>query len=347
MSKVLLGMSGGVDSSISVHLLQKMGHEVIGIYFKLSPESARDESGESDARKVADFFGIPFYVADERTLFSEAIIDSFAKAYAEGRTPNPCVYCNAQVKFHLLFHYAKRLACEKVATGHYAKIIQEEGFYYLAKGKDPKKDQSYFLSQLPQGYLPYILFPLGEYTKEEIRTLATTLDLPISQKKDSQEICFIPDDDYIRFLETHHHDKLPQKGIFCDQGGTILGQHHGAYHYTIGQRKGLGLALGYPAYVTGIDSAKGIVTIGRDEDLWHDSLTATEAKSFGNIPTSGSAIAKIRSRDMGTLADYHYHEDKLYVTFKEKVRAITPGQSVVLYDGEKLIGSGIIEKKPY
>ena len=185
------------------------------------------------------------------------------------------------------------------------------------------------------------------YTKEEIRTLATTLDLPISQKKDSQEICFIPDDDYIRFLETHHHDKLSQKGIFCDQGGTILGQHHGAYHYTIGQRKGLGLALGYPAYVTGIDSAKGIVTIGRDEDLWHDRLIATEVKSFGNVPTSGSALVKIRSRDTGALADYHYHDDKLYVTFKEKVRAITPGQSVVLYDGEKLIGSGIIEKTPY
>lgn len=344
MSKVLLGMSGGVDSSTAVYLLQKMGHEVNGIYFKLSPESGRDASGESDARRVADCFKIPFYVADERTLFSEAIIESFAKAYAEGRTPNPCVYCNAQVKFHLLFHYAKRLACEKVATGHYANIQKEADTYYLAKGKDKKKDQSYFLSQLPQAYFPYILFPLGDYTKTEIRTLATSLDLPISEKKDSQEICFIPDDDYIHFLESHHQDKLSQNGVFCDQGGTILGEHHGAYHYTIGQRKGLGLALGYPAYVTDIDSAKGVVTIGRDEDLWQESLIATEVKRFGKTPMVGQAMAKIRSRDTGALADYRYHDNKLYVTFKEKVRAITPGQSVVLYDGEKLIGSGIIEK---
>lgn len=342
MSKILLGMSGGIDSSVSVHLLKEMGHDVIGLYFKLAPESGRDDKAESDARKVAEFFNIPFYVADERGLFSSAIIESFVKAYSEGKTPNPCVYCNAQVKFHLLFHYAKHLACQKVATGHYAKIIQEDTLYYLAKGKDNKKDQSYFLSQLPKAYLPYILFPLGNYTKDEIRSLASTLDLPISGKKDSQEICFIPNDDYSRFLEMHHYDKLSTEGFFCDQEGKVLGKHQGAYRYTIGQRKGLGLALGYPAYVTSLDAKKGIVIVGKDESLWHQGLLADEVNFFTVDKSSGKALAKIRSRDEGTLASYELIDGQLKVTFDEKVRAITPGQSVVLYEGDKLIGAGII-----
>lgn len=342
MSKVLLGMSGGVDSSVSVHLLKEMGHEVIGLYFKLTPESGRDDKAENDARKVAEFFNIPFYVADERGLFSSAIIESFVKSYASGRTPNPCVYCNAQVKFHLLFHYAKRMGCQKVATGHYANIVQEEGTFYLAKGSDKKKDQSYFLSQLPKAYLPYILFPLGGHTKDEIRAIASGLSLPVAEKKESQEICFIPDDDYIRFLEKDYDKDLPKEGIFCDSEGKVIGHHNGSYRYTIGQRKGLGLALGYPAYVTGLDAKKGIVTIGKDESLWHQGLLADEVNFFVPNTESGKALAKIRSRDEGTPASYELIDGQLKVLFDEKVRAITPGQSVVLYEGEKLIGAGII-----
>lgn len=346
MSNVLIGMSGGVDSSVAVHRLKEAGHNVYGIYLKLTPESGRDDQAEQDARAIAEKLGVQLFVADERQLFSTVIIDAFAKAYAEGLTPNPCIYCNAQVKFHLLFHYARNLGCDKVATGHYARIVNESGTYSLAKGLDPKKDQSYFLSQLPATYLPHILFPIGDLTKDQVRKMAEDLDLPIAHKKDSQEICFIPNDDYIHFLEKEFKDQLPNTGVFKDQNGKTLGKHQGSYHYTIGQRKGLGLALGYPAYVTGIDAKKGIITIGKDMELWHQKLRAEEVNYFsplGELPIEGEAIAKIRSRDQGEPAHYLFDGENLFVTFEKPVRAITPGQSVVLYRDDKIIAGAIIQ----
>lgn len=342
MSKVAVGLSGGVDSSVTVHLLQEAGHEVVGIHLLLTPESSRDADAASDARRVADHFGIEFHILDARDTFAKTVIEPFADAYINSQTPNPCVRCNALIKFGVLWEEAQRLGCEKLATGHYVRIKETALGAALATPKDIKKDQSYFLWGIPQSVLPHIICPLGDYTKDEVRAIAASMGLSTASKRESQEICFIPNDDYTTFLNGYCPKRLPKEGAFVDENNERIGTHAGAWRYTIGQRRGLGLALGYPAYVIATDCEQNTVTVGRDPALWHKGLIADDVNFHCNAPKKGHARIKIRSRDAGNPGHWHYDGNNLVVTFDEAVRAITPGQSVVLYDDDCVIGGGII-----
>ncbi|MDO4280305.1 MAG: tRNA 2-thiouridine(34) synthase MnmA [Peptococcaceae bacterium] len=343
MSKVAIGMSGGVDSSVAVHLLQAQGHEVVGIHMLLTPGSSRDAQAAKDAAAVARAYGIDFHILEAQDLFREEVIAPFADSYLYGETPNPCVRCNQRIKFGALWREAQRLGCTMLATGHYARILATEDGPRLARAVDPAKDQSYFLWGIPREMLAHILFPLGDYHKDQVRAIAAELGLATAQKKESQEICFIADDDYARFLSNFCPDRLPGDGDFVDAAGTVLGRHHGAWRYTIGQRRGLGLALGHPAYVTATDPAHNTVRVGRDAELWHEGLTARQVGAHTDA-TSGTALIKIRSRDQGTPGRWHIDNAQLVVQFDTPVRAITPGQSVVLYDeADCVILGGIID----
>lgn len=344
MSKVALGLSGGVDSSVAVHLLQEAGHEVVGIHMQLVPESGRDSQAAADARKVAMQFGIDFHILDAREAFSLEVMQPFADAYLAGDTPNPCVRCNAAIKFGLLWQEAQRLGCDKLATGHYVRILHTETEDSLATAVDPVKDQSYFLWGIDRAVLPHVLCPLGDYKKDETRAIAERLGLVTAQKKESQEICFIPGDDYAAFLQGFCPNRLPGTGAFIDATGHILGQHQGAWRYTIGQRRGLGLALGYPAYVTATDPVSNTVTIGTNDALFHNGLIAHNVNLLTENIQTGHARIKIRSRDRGTPGTWTLDKNRLVVQFDTPVRAITPGQSVVLYDDNRVIGGAIIEK---
>lgn len=343
MSKVAIGLSGGVDSSVAVHLLQQAGHEVVGIHMRLTPESGRDDRAARDAQAVAEQFGIAFYELDMRDYFRQEVIVPFAEAYLQGLTPNPCVRCNALVKFGALWKEAQRLGCDKLATGHYVRIHHDATGDALLCAASPEKDQSYFLWGIQRAMLAHILCPLGEYSKEETRAMAAELGLITAEKKESQEICFIPGDDYAAFLQTHCPDRLPGKGAFMNAQGHIIGEHAGSWRYTIGQRRGLGLALGYPAYVTAIDPKANTVTVGTNDDLMHQALSASQVNVLTTDTTAGRARIKIRSRDRGNEGSWHFDGEHLLVHFDAPVRAITPGQSVVLYDGDRVIAGGIID----
>lgn len=342
MSKVAVGLSGGVDSSVTVHLLKEAGYEVVGIHLLLSPNSSRDVEAAADAQRVAEHFDIDFHVLDAREVFAKNVIEPFADAYIHSQTPNPCVRCNALIKFGVLWQEAQRLGCEKLATGHYVRIKDTLQGKALCTPKDIKKDQSYFLWGIPKNVLNHIICPLGDYTKEEVRSIASSMGLSTASKRESQEICFIPNDDYTTFLNGYCPERLPKQGSFVDEEGKVIGSHAGAWRYTIGQRRGLGLALGYPAYVTATDCEKNTVTVGHDTALWHKKLNAAEVNFHCNVSSEGYARIKIRSRDAGTMGHWYYDGTQLTVIFDEAVRAITPGQSVVLYDDDCVIGGGII-----
>lgn len=343
MSKVALGLSGGVDSSVTVHLLQQAGHEVVGIHMRLAPESGRDQQAADDARTVAAHFGIEFHILDAREAFAHEVMQPFADAYLQGQTPNPCVRCNATIKFGLLWQKAQHLGCDALATGHYVRILHDDNGPQLARAVDPIKDQSYFLWGISRDVLTHILCPLGDYHKDETRALAAQCGLVTASKKESQEICFIPDDDYAAFLQTFCPERLPGSGRFIDSEGNVLGTHPGAWHYTIGQRRGLGLALGYPAYVIATDPRANTVLVGKNDALFHNGLVAHHINFLTASATSGSGQIKIRSRDRGTSGTWQVDDDQLIVHFDTPVRAITPGQSVVLYNGDRVIGGGIIQ----
>lgn len=343
MSKVAVGISGGVDSSVVVHLLKEAGHEVVGIHMKLVEENSRDSAAANDARAVADYFGIEFHLLHLEDLFDQEVIGDFVQSYLKGDTPNPCVRCNAVIKFGALWKEAQRLGCDYLATGHYVRTVQKDGHTLLAQPKDAAKDQTYFLWGVERAVLDHVMTPLGDYTKDEVRDLAASLDLFTAKKKESQEICFIPNDDYAAFLEGYCPEKLPGKGQFVTENGKKLGIHDGAWRYTIGQRRGLGLALGYPAYVIGTNAQDNTVTVGTNDSLMRRTLSARNVNWQALPCESGQAMIKIRSRDRGTLGHYTYTGDQLLVTFESPVRAITPGQSVVLYDeGGNVLAGGII-----
>lgn len=344
MSKVALGLSGGVDSSVAVYLLQQAGHEVVGIHMRLTPESGRDSQAANDARKVAEHFGIAFHILDARDAFAREVMQPFADAYLHGQTPNPCVRCNARIKFGLLWQEAQRLGCDKLATGHYVRILHDEQGDALARAADPIKDQSYFLWGIPRAMLARTLCPLGDYSKDETRAMAASLGLITAEKKESQEICFIPGDDYVAFLTHICPERLPGQGDFIDAEGAVIGHHQGAWRYTIGQRRGLGLALGYPAYVTATDPIANTVSVGTGDALFANGLIAEQVNFLCDAPPDGRAQIKIRSRDRGTDGTWQFDGERLTVHFDASVRAITPGQSVVLYDGARVIGGGIIQK---
>ena len=348
--KVAVAMSGGVDSSLCAALLQEQGYEVLGITMQLSDDS-REMNGVSsaatDARRVADFLGIEHVVADFRTLFSDKVVDYFLTEYLTARTPNPCVICNRFLKFGELLSFAKEKGADFLATGHYVRVEKEEdGSFALKKGRDEKKDQSYVLYRLPREILSHILFPLGSYRKEETRALAQKLSLPVANKAESQEICFVPEDDYKAYLSQHRPNRF-RPGDIVDMQGQILGQHRGLPFYTIGQRKGLGIAAAHPLYVIALDEANNRVIVGKNEELYASSLFASDVNWLMEEPTQEISVhAKIRYGSREVQANVLPLKDRaVKVSFLEPQRAVTPGQSVVFYSGERLVGGATIESR--
>ena len=339
--KALIGMSGGVDSSVAVHLTMQAGFDCIGgtmLLHDSTPEAALD------AAAVAERMGIPFHVFDLSSLFREKVMDAFVSCYEQGLTPNPCVVCNRYLKFGAFLDIAREMGCDYVVTGHYARIEERDGRFLLKKAADEAKDQTYFLYTLTQEQLKHTLFPLGSLTKTEARAIAEVLGLLNAKKRDSQDICFIPDGDYMAFME-RHTNKTYEVGNYLDLQGNVVGQHRGAVAYTLGQRKGLGLAMGAPIYVCGKDMAANTVTVGPNEALFHSALRANDwnwiAMEGLAEPIRVTAKARSRMREEPTTV---YPEENGFarVEFDEPQRAITPGQAVVLYDGDTVIGGGTI-----
>ena len=359
--RVVVAMSGGVDSSVAAGLLVEQGYEVIGITIKSyryedvggnvgNESSCCSLDGINDARKVAETLGFPHFVLDFTEKFDEDVVQYFIAEYLAGRTPNPCVVCNRKIKWEHLIRKADALGARWIATGHYARIRFEEdsGRYVVARGMDAEKDQSYALWGLTQDALSRTLFPLAELTKNEARSIALRMGLSVAGKGESFEICFIPDDDYERFLK----DRLPDLKREVEGGRTVLegkvvGRHKGYPFYTIGQRKGLGVAMGHPVYVTGINSEENIVSLGSDRDLYSSALIAGSVNLIKYASWDGPSrvVAKIRYKDEGKSATVQALPDgRLRVDFDEARRAITPGQSVVFYEGEDLVGGGVIDE---
>ena len=353
--KVVIGMSGGVDSSVAAYLLKEQGYDVIGVTMQVWPEEEEFEEIEGgccsltateDARRVAAKLDIPFYVMNFKEPFKDKVIDYFVDEYLKGRTPNPCVACNKYIKFDELLKKAMALGSDYVATGHYATPVFENGRYYLKKSKDSKKDQTYALYNLTQFQLSHTLMPCGVYSKDKIREIAKELGLVVYNKKDSFEICFIPDNDHGKYIKNHTEGKV-RPGNFVDKTGNILGKHKGIVYYTIGQRKGLGIALGKPAFVIDINPFTNQVVLGEEEDIFKTDLIAKDLNfmPFDNLKEPLKVQAKIRYSSIPSDAVIYPMEDgRLRVSFDKKQRAITKGQSVVFYDGDALIGGGIIEK---
>jgi tRNA-specific 2-thiouridylase len=353
--RVVVAMSGGVDSSVTAALLREEGHEVIGISMQVwdhSRFSGGEEFGSCcslddihDARRVAEQLDIPFYVVNFEEEFQRLVIDDFVAEYFRGRTPNPCVRCNQWVKFELLLKKARDLDADFLATGHYARVDQDEtGRYRLLTGIDRGKDQSYFLFTLTQEQLGRILFPLGGMTKNEVRRLAARFALRVAAKRESQEICFIPDNDYVRFLEEEHGPGL-LSGDIVDSAGKVLGSHDGIYRYTVGQRKGLGIAHPHPLYVVRVDAERKEVLVGGQEELYSDGLTAGNVNWLIPEPSSPLEVTcKIRYRHHPILCRIESLPDgRAAVRFREREKAVTPGQAVVFYEGEVVLGGGWIE----
>ena len=349
--RVLLGMSGGVDSTAAALLLREAGYEVVGATLQMhSWEAERCASAwdVEEAAAAAEGLGIPFCAPDCRSDFARWVMADFAGEYAAGRTPNPCVRCNRFVKFPALLRQADAMGCSFIATGHYARTAYDEetGRWQLLRGTDRRKDQSYVLYPLGQELLSRLLLPLGDRSKEEIRALAELAGLPNARKKDSQDICFIPDGDYLRFLRSWGGQDTPG-GDFVDETGKVLGRHRGQAAYTLGQRRGLGVSADRPLYVVGKDPAANRVTLGDEKDLFFRSLRAGQC-SWVSIPCPTEVIpvtAKTRYSQREAEAEVRALPDgEMEVTFREPQRAVTPGQSVVLYRGDLVLGGGIIEK---
>ena len=355
MKKALIAMSGGVDSSVSALIMKNRGYECVGCTMKLhdSNESivAEDdsqtcltESDIADAKAVCDRMGMNHYTFNLKDEFREGVIDKFVNCYLCGRTPNPCVECNDQFKFSRLYEKAQELGCDYVVTGHYARIVERDGSFHLCTAPDPGKDQSYVLYRLSQEQLSHTLFPLGDMGKDETRTLAEKNGFINANKKDSQDICFVPDGDYASVIRKYT-DTTIEPGDFVDMSGNVIGRHKGIIHYTIGQRKGLGISWDSPLYVVRIDVENNRVVLGSNDDLFTDTLTADDARWTMTTPPTQPFNAQVRVR-------YHGKNVPAVVTpagnntftvkFEEPVRAITPGQAAVIYSGDEVLGGGTI-----
>lgn len=353
--KALIGMSGGVDSSVAAFLTQQAGFDCIGATMRLyDNETLGQEKTKTcctlddaeDARSVARRMGIPHYVFNFRDDFEEKVIQKFVHCYECGMTPNPCIDCNKHLKFDHLLRRALELGCDYVVSGHYAQVKQDPstGRYLLYKAADVSKDQTYFLACLDQYQLSHILFPLGGLTKAEVRQIAEENGFVTARKRDSQDICFVPDGDYVSFMERYTGKHYP-KGDFLDTNGNVVGTHRGAVCYTLGQRKGLGIALGAPVYVCGKDMEKNTVTVGPNEALYSMALRAKDWSwfPFPALTEPMKVTAKTRHSQLEQSATVYPEEDGCArVEFDAPQRAVTPGQAVVLYQGDLVIGGGTI-----
>ncbi len=361
MARIVVAMSGGVDSSVTAALLKQQGHDVIGVTLNVWPESSVDEvtrtkaccgiSAVDDARRVADLLDIPYYVLNFRELFREYVIADFVREYTRGRTPNPCVRCNQHVKFRPVLQRAAALGAEFVATGHYVRRDQDPltGRYRLRKAADPSKDQSYVLFPMQQDELARTLFPLGDLPKTETRRLAVEFGLPVAKKPESMEICFVPDNKYGRYVEAAA-PHAAQPGPIVDLQGRYLGEHPGITFFTVGQRKGLGLTSAEPLYVIDIDSERNALIVGADRDLYCRELVAVDLNLVALHALDGPVRCRARIRYRMSEAPATLEplpeegEGVVRVTFDEPQRAITPGQAVVFYDGDIVLGGATITR---
>jgi len=361
--RIVVAMSGGVDSSTAAALLKEEGFEVIGLTMHLW-DPTRDGKGSfsrccspddiHDARRVADQIGIPHYVVNLKQAFEEKVIRNFVEEYWQGRTPNPCIHCNDQIKFGFLLRRAEELGARALATGHYARIVgapSRDGAagkrYLLLRGKDRNKDQSYFLFTLTQEQMGKVLFPLGDKTKTEVRAVASRLGLRVAQKQESQEVCFIPDNDYRLFLEERKGKEISRPGEIVNRQGQVLGHHRGIYSYTIGQRRGLGIAAPKPYYVLSLDCQRNRVIAGHKDDLLARGLIATGLNWIStSMPEADEeALVQIRYRHPGVPAVLSpLGDQKLKVEFKVPQKSVPPGQAAVFYRGDEVLGGGWIER---
>ncbi len=354
--RIVVAMSGGVDSSVTAALLKEQGHEVIGMTMQIWDYSTftaahGDTFGTCcslddvyDARRVAESLGIPFYVVNFEKDFQRQVIDRFCDDYFAGRTPNPCVLCNQVLKFDLLLRRARELEADYLATGHYARIVENDHACALYKGVDTAKDQSYFLFTLTGEQMARVRFPLGGMSKEEVRAHAARLQLRVAEKAESQDICFVPDGDYVRFLE-EERGAGAMDGQIVHVSGQVLGEHRGTYRYTVGQRRGLGIAWPQPLYVVGIDAGQKRVLVGEEEHLERSELTLHGVNWSGPAPAQEIAAAcRIRYRHREVLSRITPLPDgRAQVHFSIPQRGVTPGQAAVFYDGERVLGGGWIE----
>lgn len=367
--KIAVAMSGGVDSSAAAAILKEQGHELVGFTMQLWNQRRGinvDENGEPlpsrccslddvyDARRVAEELGFPFYVLNLEKEFERDVVQPFVDSYLQGETPIPCVACNSRLKFASLDKLAASLGCEKVATGHYARVEFDESTnrYRLLRGRDPRKDQSYFLWELTQAQLSRSMFPLGELSKDDARQAARVNHLAVAEKKESQEICFVPDGDYVGFIDRYleaeqQTDRLPGSGEIVSASGEVVGQHSGIHRYTVGQRRGIGISDARPLYVLNVDSQTNRVLVGYDDELLGDEFTAAGVNwiAFDNPTEPVSAEVRVRYRHTAAPATITaLPGNRASVKFNEPQRAITPGQATVFYRGDEVVGGGWIVK---
>ncbi|MFW6148843.1 MAG: tRNA 2-thiouridine(34) synthase MnmA [Atribacterota bacterium] len=355
---VLIAMSGGIDSSVAAFLLKEKGHQVTGIYFQLTDNKKNNEfNGEESGdlppdrqrvKKVAQKLDIPLYEVDYRKEFNKIVVDDFIRKYQSGFTPNPCVLCNEKVKFRLLFNYALKKGIEFIATGHYVRIKknQKQDKYLLKRGLDRKKDQSYFLYRLSTNILSKCIFPLGNFTKRKVEKIACEIGLESSNIKESQEICFIPGNNYRKLIEQKStRQENNQSGYFVDTSGNILGRHKGVAFYTVGQRRKIGLSLNTRKYIVRICPKSNNIVIGDEQNLYRRELKLIEVHYISRVPIMESVKLQVQIRyntPPACATIFPYQKNSLYIIFKEPMRAITPGQSAVLYDKDIVVGGGII-----